>query len=341
MSCPAAGAMRSATHHCSAKIIGSWIAECVSTGARRGSPDTRRARPRRAGATCRKVAGREGGAVGLPRFQSRSPETTTLTVTKARIASDAKRRSSRPTRRRKPQSRASIPAIRWRRCARWTITRPAKAKPTSAWMALRMWRSCRVPSAATAQARRPRCTSQRDLVGHPAPDRGGRSAGVPAALPVALPRATPWFSASTDLSSHSGRSSRLRGPAARCSPTPPEAVATQLAESDYRDPGTVISATAAAITRRAMFQRQHAARPTTRYRRRSPSRRSAHRRPSLLYCVPAATSSPTQEIMRTPAADLRIRQGKASMSDHYDLSRRARPANACPLTMPSAVTGNR
>jgi hypothetical protein len=83
-------------------------------------------------------------------------------------------------------------------------------------MALRMWRSCRVPSAATAQARRPRCTSQRDLVGHPARDRGGRSAPVPAVLP----RAAPWFSAFTDLSSHSGRSSRLRGPAARCSAGP-------------------------------------------------------------------------------------------------------------------------
>ena len=299
-----------------------------------------------------KGCGTRGRSSGAPRFQSRSPETTTLTVTKARIASDAKRRSSRPTRRRKPQSRASIPAIRWRRCARWTITRPAKAKPTSAWMALRMWRSCRVPSAATAQARRPRCTSQRDLVGHPAPDRGGRLARVPAALPVALPRATPWFSASTDLSSHSGRSSRLRGPAARCSPTPPEAVATQLAESDYRDPGTVISATAAAITRRAMFQRQHAARPTTRYRRRSPSRRSAHRRPSLLYCVPAATSSPTREIMRTPAADLRIRprEGQHERSlrplSPSETGERLPPHNAVrghrkPLERPSTLTDHR
>jgi len=34
-------------------------------------------------------------------------------------------------------------------------------------------------------------------------------------------------------------------------------------------------------------------------------------------------------------------QGKASMSDHYDLSRRAKPAGAFPLTMPSAVIGNR
>jgi hypothetical protein len=247
-----------------------------------------------------KGCGTRGRSSGAPRFQSRSPETTTLTVTKARIASDAKRRSSRPTRRRKPQSRASIPAIRWRRCVRWTITRPAKARPTSAWMALRMWRSCRVPSAATAQARRPRCTSQRDLVGHPARDRGGRSAGVPAALPVALPRATPWFSASTDLSSHSGRSSRLRVPAARCSPT-----------------------------------------PGRRYRRRSPSRRSAHRRPSLLYCVPAATSSPTREIMRTPAADLRIRPREG----HHERSLRplspSGTGGRLPLAMPSAVTGNR
>src|SRR5215471_6330212 len=86
------------------------------------------------------------------RFQSRIPETTTLTVTKARIASDAKRRSLRMTHRRKPHSRANIPAIRWRRCARWTMTRPAKASPTSAWMALRMWRSCSVPSAAAARS---------------------------------------------------------------------------------------------------------------------------------------------------------------------------------------------
>jgi hypothetical protein len=273
-----------------------------------------------------KGCGTKGRSSGAPRFQSRSPETTTLTVTKARIASDAKRRSSRPTRRRKPQSRASIPAIRWRRCARWTITRPAKARPTSAWMALRMWRSCRVPSAATAQARRPRCTSQRDLVGHSARDRGGRLAGVP----VALPRATPWFSASTDLSSHSGCSSR-QGSGRTVLANAPEAVTTQLAKPDYRDPGTVISATAAAITRPAMFQRQHAARPTTRYRRRSPSRRSSHRRPSLLYRVPAATSSPTQEIMRSPAADLRLRPRQ---SQH---ERSLRPFSRSPETARAAA----
>ena len=191
---------------------------------------------------------------GAPRFQSRSPETTTLTVTKARIASDAKRRSSRPTRRRKPQSRANIPAIRWRRCARWTITRPAKARPTSAWIALRMWRSCRVPSAAAAQARRPRCTSQRDRTCHPARDRGCRSDGAPAALL----RAAPWFSASRDL-------------LALWALQPPQGSGrTVLAYSRTPSPLSLPGPMPAIQ-----------------------ARRSAHRRPSLLYCLPAATSSPT------------------------------------------------
>lgn len=48
------------------RAIGSWIAEGVSTGARRGLPGTRRARQRRASATCRKVVGGRAGAVGLP-----------------------------------------------------------------------------------------------------------------------------------------------------------------------------------------------------------------------------------------------------------------------------------
>ena len=139
-----------------------------------------------------KGCGRRGKTSGAPRSQSRIPETTTLTVTKARIASDAKRRSSRATRRRERLSCVNIRAIRRRRCARWTMTRPAKANPTSAWMALRMWRSCRVPSAAAAKAKRPRCTSQRDLVRQAVRDRGRRSAGVP----TALPRAAPWFSVS-------------------------------------------------------------------------------------------------------------------------------------------------
>jgi hypothetical protein len=48
------------------RAIGSWIAAGVSTGARRGLPGTRRARQRRASATCRKVVGGRAGAVGLP-----------------------------------------------------------------------------------------------------------------------------------------------------------------------------------------------------------------------------------------------------------------------------------
>jgi len=118
---------------------------------------------------------------GAPRSQSRIPEATTLTVTTARIASDAKRRSSRATRRRERLSCANIRASRCRRCARWTMTRPAKTNPTSAWMALRMWRSCRVPRAAAAKARRPRCTSQRDLVRHAVRDHARRSAVAPPA----------------------------------------------------------------------------------------------------------------------------------------------------------------
>jgi hypothetical protein len=154
-----------------------------------------------------KGGGRRGRSSGAPRSQSRIPETTTLTVTKARIASDTERPSSRATRRRKRLSCANIRAIRWRRCARWTMTRLAKTNPTSAWMALRIWRSCRVPSAAAAKARRPKCTSQRDQVRHAVRDRARRSARASAARP----RAAPWFSVSMDVSSQSGCSSRPLG----------------------------------------------------------------------------------------------------------------------------------
>ena len=194
---------------------------------------------------------------GAPRSQSRIPEATTLTVTTARIASDAKRRSSRATRRRERLSCANIRASRCRRCARWTMTRPAKTNPTSAWMALRMWRSCRVPRAAAAKARRPRCTSQRDLRCHAVSDRARRSAGASAALL----RAAPWFSASMAVSSHSRHSSRLRPPAAWCSPTHPGGRHRSACRAGTRGPISAVrarwpSATPAAITRPAVFQCQ-------------------------------------------------------------------------------------
>jgi len=141
-----------------------------------------------------------GRGIGVPRPQSRIPDTTTLSVRKARIASDAKRRSSRSTRGRKRLSCTSIRAIRCRRWARWTTTRPAKTSPTSAWMAFRMCRSWRVPSAAAAKARRPRCTSQRDLVRHAVLDRAGRSAGASTTRPCGAP----WFSVSIDVTLPSG-----------------------------------------------------------------------------------------------------------------------------------------
>jgi hypothetical protein len=143
----------------------------------------------------------EGEEQGPPRAQSRIPETTTLIVTKVRMASDAERRNSRSTLGRSRMNCASIRAIRRRRCARWTTTRPAKASPTSAWMAFRIWRSWRVPSAAARKARRPTCTNQRDLARHALRDRTGPSA-------VTLtPRACPvlGFSLSTDVNSQSIR----------------------------------------------------------------------------------------------------------------------------------------
>ena len=144
--------------------------------------------------------GGRGRSRGSPRPQSRTPETTTLIVMNVRIASDAKRRTSRSTRGPSRMSWASIRAIRWRRCARWTMTRPANTSPTSACMALRTCSSCRVPNAAAKETRRPRCTSQRDLARHEIRDRTGPRVGAPTARPCPSPE----FTVSMDFAFQSG-----------------------------------------------------------------------------------------------------------------------------------------
>lgn len=154
-----------------------------------------------------------GRSDGDPRPQSTIPETTTLIVTKVRIASDAKRRNSCSTRGWRRMSCASIRVIRRRRWTRWTTTRPANASPTSAWMAFRMRRSCRVPSAAARRAKRPRCTSQRDLSRHVVRDRVGPSVGAR----TVRPRVVLGLSVSNDVTFQSGYSPS-ECPALACAP---------------------------------------------------------------------------------------------------------------------------